>query len=222
MPQRSLAMGGRIHQRSDRHSGTACLLKQNPVRHSRRIARSEHSRVRDAAQFARDGTIARTDPQDGPRQSADETEFTRPEASARRGDLSDGAHLRAQKGSGQVGFIEQRDAEMRLLFQGGGPSWPAARERAIQLGLKRCDWRPYVDEGELPASLLRAQVCAVTQIPATRGCLWPSKLGLVLTLPRPILWVGATDGVIARELRGIAHAVAFTSAPIATRGLRAF
>ena len=107
-------------------------------------------------------------------------------------------------------LIEQRDAEVRLLFQGGGPSWPVARERAAALGLKRCDWQPYVDEAELPASLLRAQVCAVTQIPSTRGCLWPSKLGLVLTLPRPILWIGPRDGAIARELRGLAHAGVFS------------
>ena len=106
-------------------------------------------------------------------------------------------------------IIEQRDAEVRLLFQGGGPSWPAARARADALGLKRCEWQPYVDEAELPASLLRAQVCAVTQIPSTCGCLWPSKLGLLLTLPRPILWIGPTDGAIARELRGIAHAAVF-------------
>lgn len=106
-------------------------------------------------------------------------------------------------------IIEQRDAEVRLLFQGGGPSWTAARERAGQLGLQRCDWRPYVVEAELPASLLRAQVCAVTQIPATRGCLWPSKLGLVRTLPRPLLWIGPTDGAIARELRDLPHAGVF-------------
>ena len=107
-------------------------------------------------------------------------------------------------------IIEQRDGEMRLLFQGGGPSWPVARERASALGLKRCDWQPYVDEADLPASLLRAQVCAVTQIPATRGCLWPSKLGLVRTLPRPILWIGPKDGAIARELRDVPHAGVFS------------
>ena len=106
-------------------------------------------------------------------------------------------------------LIEERDAEARLLFQGGGPSWPAAQARAAVLGLKRCEWQPYVEEAELPASLLRARVCAVTQLPAAQGCLWPSKLGLVLTLPRPILWIGPTDGVIARELRGIAHAGVF-------------
>jgi colanic acid biosynthesis glycosyl transferase WcaI len=106
-------------------------------------------------------------------------------------------------------IIEQSDPEARLLFQGGGPSWPAAQERANQLGLKRCDWKPYVDEAELPASLLRAQVCAVTQIPATRGCLWPSKLGLVRTLPRPLLWIGPEDGAIATELRSHPHAGVF-------------
>ncbi len=106
-------------------------------------------------------------------------------------------------------ILEKRDDEIRLLFQGGGPSWPAARAKAAALGLKRCDWQPYVDEAELPASLLRAQVCAVTQIPATRGCLWPSKLGLVRTLPRPLLWIGPTDGAIARELRGLPHAGVF-------------
>ena len=107
-------------------------------------------------------------------------------------------------------IIEQRDGEMRLLFQGGGPSWPIARERAAEIGLKRCDWQPYVDEADLPASLLRAQVCAVTQIPATRGCLWPSKLGLVRTLPRPLLWVGPEDGAIARELLEVPHAGVFS------------
>ena len=106
-------------------------------------------------------------------------------------------------------IVEKRDGEVRLFFQGGGPSWPAARERATQLGLQRCDWQPYIEEAELPASLLRAQVCAVTQIPSTRGCLWPSKLGLVRTLPRPLLWVGPTDGAIARELREVPHAGVF-------------
>ena len=106
-------------------------------------------------------------------------------------------------------IIEQRDEEVRLLFQGGGPSWPTARERAAAMGLKRCDWQPYVEEAELSASLLRAQVCAVTQISSTQGCLWPSKLGLVLMLPRPIVWIGPKDGAIARELRGLAHAGVF-------------
>jgi glycosyltransferase involved in cell wall biosynthesis len=101
--------------------------------------------------------------------------------------------------------LENRNVDVRLLFQGGGPSWPAAQAYAEKLGLRRCEWKSYVPEEELPRSLARCQVCAVTQLPATQGLLWPSKLGLVMTLGRPILWIGPTDGAIARELRSRKH-----------------
>lgn len=97
----------------------------------------------------------------------------------------------------------------RLVFQGGGPSWPAAREYAEQLGLKRCDWIPYVPEAQLPASLLAADLLVVTQKPETCGLLWPSKLALVTSLPRPILWVGPTDRSIARDLASLPQAGIF-------------
>jgi len=106
-------------------------------------------------------------------------------------------------------LLEQRKAGIRLLFQGGGPSRPAAEERARQLGLRDCAWAGYLEEAELPASLLRANVLVVTQLPAAQGLLWPSKLGLILGLPRPILWVGPTDGAIAALLRDLPHAGVF-------------
>ena len=97
-------------------------------------------------------------------------------------------------------LMEAAGAPWRLVFQGGGPSWPLAREYAEGLGLTRCDWRPYVAEDQLPASLLAADVLVVTQKPETCGLLWPSKLALVTSLPRPILWVGRVDRAIARDL----------------------
>lgn len=106
-------------------------------------------------------------------------------------------------------ILEDRGVDARLLFQGGGPSWPAAQARARGLGLKRCEWREYVPEAELSESLRRCAVLAVTQLPAAQGLLWPSKLGLVLSLPRAILWVGPTDGAIARMLRRHPHAGVF-------------
>jgi colanic acid biosynthesis glycosyl transferase WcaI len=106
-------------------------------------------------------------------------------------------------------ILEDRGAEVRLLFQGGGPSWPAAQARARELGLKCCEWRGYVPEAELPESLRRCAVLAVTQLPAAQGLLWPSKLGLVLSLPRAILWVGPTDGAIASLLRQYPHTGVF-------------
>jgi hypothetical protein len=102
-------------------------------------------------------------------------------------------------------ILEKRGAGVRLLFQGGGPSRAAAQARAAELGLRLCQWADYVEEAELPSSLLRCEVLAVTQLPAAQGLLWPSKLGLVMSLPRPILWVGPVDGAIAGMLRAFPH-----------------
>ncbi len=65
----------------------------------------------------------------------------------------------------------------------------------------RCDWRPYVPEDQLPASLLAADVLAVTQKPETRGLLWPSKLALVTSLPRPSSGLAPRTGPSPATLR---------------------
>jgi len=106
-------------------------------------------------------------------------------------------------------MLEAGGGRWRLVFQGGGPSWTPAQEVAKQVGLTRCEWRPYAQQDELPESLLAADVLTVTQKPECRGLLWPSKLALVTALPRPILWVGPTDGAIARDLETLPHAGIF-------------
>ena len=106
-------------------------------------------------------------------------------------------------------LLEQRGADVRLLFQGGGPSWKSAQAKAAELGLRRCEWQGYASAEDLTASLLRCEALVATQLPAVRGLLWPSKLALMLTLPRPILFVGPPDGAIATELRSLAHAGTF-------------
>jgi len=106
-------------------------------------------------------------------------------------------------------LFEQRGMDARLLFQGGGPSRKPAHARAEALGLRRCEWQDYAPAEELTASLLRCEVLVASQLPAVRGLLWPSKLALMLTLPRPILFVGPPDGAIANELRAIPHAGVF-------------
>jgi glycosyltransferase involved in cell wall biosynthesis len=98
-------------------------------------------------------------------------------------------------------ILEKRGAGIRLVFQGGGPARSAAEAKAAELGLRECVWKGYAEEAELPNTLRRAEVLAVTQLPAAQGLLWPSKMALILALPRPILWVGPTNGAIARELR---------------------
>src|SRR5438067_3204896 len=106
-------------------------------------------------------------------------------------------------------LLEKRGSRWRLLFQGGGPSWPMAQERAHELQLRNCEWKSYVPENGLRDSLLRADVLVVTQRPEVQGLLWPSKLANIVTLPRRILWVGRSDGAIARELRSFPQAGVF-------------
>ena len=106
-------------------------------------------------------------------------------------------------------LLEERGAGIRLVFQGGGPSWPVARARAGELRLKRCEWTGYAEEAELPRALLRSTVIVVTQLTETQGLLWPSKLGLALSLPRALLWIGPSDGAIAKMLRPFSHAGIF-------------
>ena len=70
--------------------------------------------------------------------------------------------------------IESRGSAIRLMFQGGGPSWAAAQTRARELGLRQVEWRGYVDEAELPASLLRCHALAVRSVQAWPA-LWRSR-----------------------------------------------
>lgn len=102
--------------------------------------------------------------------------------------------------------IERDGLDVRLLFQGGGPGWPLAQARAAELGLRRCEFRDYVAEVDLRGSLMACHAFAVTQRPETQGLLWPSKLGLVMTLPRPVVFVGPVNGAVAAELRALPHA----------------
>jgi len=105
--------------------------------------------------------------------------------------------------------LERRGSPIGLRFQGGGPSRPLAEKRAQALGLRQVEWSGYVAEEELPNSLLRCGAAAVTQLPAALGLLWPSKLGLLLALPRPLAWIGPTDGAVAALLHRLPHAGIF-------------
>lgn len=103
--------------------------------------------------------------------------------------------------------LEAEGIKVDLVFQGDGAEVPAAKALASSLGLKRCHWRPYASETDLVPSLLEADALLVTQKPETAGCLWPSKLALVLQTGRPVLWIGQTDGGIADRIRDSGHPV---------------
>jgi colanic acid biosynthesis glycosyl transferase WcaI len=97
-------------------------------------------------------------------------------------------------------LLEDRQCPVTLAVQGGGASRASAQARARQLKLARVVWRPYVTDHELADTLLAAHAHVVTQRTCTRGLLWPSKLGLLMCLPRPLLFIGPEQGAVAAEL----------------------
>jgi colanic acid biosynthesis glycosyl transferase WcaI len=97
-------------------------------------------------------------------------------------------------------ILEEHKLPIKLVFQGGGPEWSEAQAHAQSCGLRQVEWRAYVPEGQLIESLLQAHVMVVTQKNSVQGLLWPSKLSLVMCLPRPILFVGPVTGSIAAQL----------------------
>lgn len=106
-------------------------------------------------------------------------------------------------------LLESQRSPIRLVFQGGGAHWPAAIEFARAHQLKQVDWFGYVKPEDVVPSLLACNVLVVTQNPLTRGLLWPSKLGLVMKLPRPLIFVGSAQGTIADELERLPTAKLF-------------
>jgi colanic acid biosynthesis glycosyl transferase WcaI len=105
--------------------------------------------------------------------------------------------------------LEKANLQIGLVFQGHGSGSLPARESAELLGLRNVTWLPYAPEESVVEALLAHHVMVVTQKTAAQGLLWPSKLGLVMILPRPIVFVGPTSGAIAQELSRECGAKAF-------------
>jgi hypothetical protein len=103
--------------------------------------------------------------------------------------------LRAQR------RLEDAHAPFELVFQGGGPARDAAKQLAADLRLQHCHWQDYAPEDTLLETMLDSHLLIATQKLTTRGLLWPSKLAPMLVLPRAIVWVGPTDGAVAKTLR---------------------
>jgi colanic acid biosynthesis glycosyl transferase WcaI len=98
-------------------------------------------------------------------------------------------------------LLEADGAPFRLVFQGDGAARAAAAEYAQRASIREVEFLPYAPKDQLVPSLLKAQVMVATQRAAVRGLLWPSKLTLLMALPRPLVFVGPSQGSIAADLR---------------------
>jgi colanic acid biosynthesis glycosyl transferase WcaI len=90
---------------------------------------------------------------------------------------------------------------VQLIFEGGGPLWQSAQSYSRQLALRSCCWYGYASEQESAYTFDCCKLIVATQRAEAQGLLWPSKLARALPTTKPLLWIGPSEGAIARSLR---------------------
>lgn len=106
---------------------------------------------------------------------------------------------RAHDGATMLAAMEalRNDDAIEFAITGGGAQ--AAELRAKQLPNVR--FRGYAPREQLSESLSAADAHLVTLRPELEGLIVPSKFYGVLAVARPVLFVGAADGALARIIR---------------------
>jgi colanic acid biosynthesis glycosyl transferase WcaI len=126
--------------------------------------------------------------------------------------------------SGNLGRVHEFDAvleaathlrdqrEIIFLFIGSGARFMEVSATARERGLANVRLLPPETRENLPAALAAADAQLVTLKPAFAKLVYPSKLAGVLAAARPVLFVGPTDGEIARLLTAAGCGAAFAPA----------
>jgi glycosyltransferase involved in cell wall biosynthesis len=90
------------------------------------------------------------------------------------------------------------DARLVFLFIGGGAGKKKLQQACKEHGISNCLFMPYQEQQDLAESLSIADVHLVSLLPALEGLIVPSKLYGIAAAGRPVVFVGAADGEIAR------------------------
>lgn len=96
--------------------------------------------------------------------------------------------------------LRDRD-DVVFLFIGGGAKTDQLAQMARERGLTSLRFRPYQDAAQIRESLSVPDLHLVTLLPAMEGLIVPSKIYGVAAAGRPCLFIGDTDGDVARLLR---------------------
>ena len=91
----------------------------------------------------------------------------------------------------------QRLPEIRFLFTGGGAQLDSVKRAAPA----NAEFRSYAPREELSTSLSAADAHLVSLKPSLEGLVLPSKFYGVLAVGRPVLFIGARDGELARIIK---------------------
>lgn len=94
----------------------------------------------------------------------------------------------------------QADARFVFLFVGGGNQRGPLGTEVARRGLTNVQFRPYQPREQLGLSLTLGDVHLISLRPELEGLIVPSKFYGVLAAGRPVVFVGAPDGEIARQV----------------------
>jgi colanic acid biosynthesis glycosyl transferase WcaI len=154
------------------------------------------------------------------------TEALRPvtqETNALRGEWALGDRFVAGY-SGNLGRAHEFEAiagavravpDVTFLFIGGGAQLERVKRETA--GAANITFRPYQARERLSESLSAADVHLVSLQPALEGLIVPSKFYGILAVARPVIFIGAADGELARLI--VDHGCGLVVAPADAAGL---
>ena len=95
----------------------------------------------------------------------------------------------------------KENSEIIFIFIGGGAGYDILKRESDKLNLPNITFKPYQPSDHLSQSLSVADVHLISLEPTLEGLIVPSKLYGILSVGRTIIFLGDTDGEIARELK---------------------
>jgi glycosyltransferase involved in cell wall biosynthesis len=98
--------------------------------------------------------------------------------------------------------------EFAFLIIGGGAKMPAFKQAAAARCLTSVVFLPYQARESLGDSLSAADLHVVSLLPALEGLIVPSKFYGILAAGRPVVFIGDTEGELARIVRADACGIA--------------
>jgi glycosyltransferase involved in cell wall biosynthesis len=104
--------------------------------------------------------------------------------------------------------VLRADPSIVFLMIGGGAKMEPLREAVAAKALPSFHFLPYQAREDVDDSLAAGDVHLVSLLPALEGLIVPSKLYGILAAGRPVVFVGDTDGEVARVIRDAACGVA--------------
>jgi glycosyltransferase involved in cell wall biosynthesis len=94
----------------------------------------------------------------------------------------------------------ESDPAMVFLFIGGGAKRKEIEDRVRRSGVANVQFKPYQAQGILNQSLALPDVHLVSLRPGFEDLVYPSKIAGASAAGRPIIFVGDTDGDLARTI----------------------